>query len=176
LNATGVVAADESETEVDVVIFCTGYAPGTPEPRRVALDVVGVGGRSLSAALADTPEVYRGVAIPGFPNYFTVCGVNGVVTYASYFDTAELETHYLARWVQRFAEGDIESVEARADLTHDYNEAILAELQQMSWTGNCTNFYKNREGRILSFFPGTVGRMRRELRDLHESEYIVTPR
>ena len=175
LTASGVVAADGSETEVDVVIFCTGYAPGTPERRRVALDVVGKGGRSLSAALADTPEVYRGMAIPGFPNYFTVCGVNGVVSYASYFDTAELETQYLARWVQRFTEGDIRSVEARADLTHDYNEAIQAELQQMSWTGNCTNFYKNREGRILSFFPGTVGRMRRELRDLNESDYIVAP-
>ena len=174
LSAAGVVAADESETQVDVVIFCTGYAPGTPERRRVALDVVGLGGRSLSTALAAAPEVYRGMAIPGFPNYFTVCGINGVVSYASYFDTVELETGYLARWAQRFAEGDVASVEARADLTHEYNEVIQAELQQMSWTGNCTNFYKNREGRILSFFPGTVGRMRRELSDLGESDYSIT--
>ena len=176
LTGTGVLAADGSHTEADVIIFCTGYAPGTPERRRVALDVIGPGERSLSAALADRPEAYRGMAIPGFPNYFTVCGVNGVVSYASYFDTVELVTHYLARWAQRFIDDDIKSIEARADLTHDYNEAIQAELQQMSWTGNCTNFYKNREGRILSFFPGTVGRMRRELCDLHEREYIVTPR
>ncbi len=176
LDATGVVAADGSHTAVDVIVFCTGYAPGTPERRRAALEVVGRGGRSLSTALAEKPEAYRGMTIPGFPNYFTVCGVNGAVSYASYFDSVELETDYLARWVERFAEGDIESVEARADSTHDYNEAIQAELQQMSWTGNCTNFYKNREGRVLSFFPGTVGRMRRELRDLHERDFIVTPR
>ncbi len=176
LTANGIVAADGSETEVDVVIFCTGYAPGTPERRRVALEVVGPGGRSLSAALADNPEVYRGAFLFVRPKPLPTSEVHGVVSYASYFDTTELETEYLARWAQRFSQGDLKSVEARRDLTHDYNETIQAELQQMSWTGNCTNFYKNREGRILSFFPGTVGRMRRELRDLRQREFIITPR
>lgn len=170
------VVAGGTGTEVDVVIFCTGYAPGTPERRRAALEIVGRGGRTLSSALTERPEAWRGLAVPGFPNLFTICGINGAVAYASYFDSAELATGWVARWARRLVDGEIRSVEARPEPTHRQAEAVQAELQRMSWAGNCTNFYKDRQGRILSFFPGTVGRLRRELSDLHEGDFVVTPR
>lgn len=174
LTEGAVVAADGGETEVDVVIFCTGYAPGTPERRRAALEVVGRGGRTLSSALTERPEAWRGLAVPGFPNHFTICGINGAVAYASYFDSAELATEWVARWARRIVDGEIRTVEVRPEPTHEQAEVVQAELQQMSWAGNCTNFYKDRKGRILSFFPGTVGRLRRELSDLHEDDFLVT--
>ena len=49
------------------------------------------------------------------------------------------------------------------------------ELSQMSWSGDCPNFYRDANGRIVSFFPGTVGRMRRELRALDDAEFILEP-
>ncbi len=173
LTATGVLDTDRVHTEVDVVIFCTGYSAGNKGRGRAAVDVFGRNGEVLTEILADSPEVYRGVAIPGFPNYFTVCGVNGVVSYTSYFMTAELETEYIARWVQRLVEEGLHSVEADAEATSRFSSDIQAELQQMSWTGGCSNFYTDRTGRVLAFFPGTVGRMRRELRDLHDEDFRV---
>jgi hypothetical protein len=113
------------------------------------------------------------MAIPGFPNYFTVCGVNGVVSYASLFLSAELETEYIARWARRLTDEDIKTIEVRPEVTRRYNEEIQAELQEMSWTGDCPNFYRDSTGRILAFFPGTLGRMRRELRDLHEPDFVL---
>ena len=66
---------------------------------------------------------------------------------------------------------DLKSVEVRAAPTHSYNEAIQSELQDMSWAGDCPSFYRDHMGRILSFFPGTLGRMRRELRTLRVEDF-----
>jgi len=173
LTADTVVAADGSKTPVVIVIFCTGYGAGDRAGGRAALEVYGRHGQGLLQTLAERPESYRGIAIPGYPNYFTVCGINGVVAYASLFQSAELDTDYITRWIQRLIDDNLKSVEAEPETTHSYNEQIQAELQEMSWAGNCTNFYKNAAGRILSFYPGTLGRMRRDLSEQHDDDFIL---
>ena len=115
----------------------------------------------MSRALAERPEAYRGIAIPGFPNYFTVCGINGVIAYAPLFMSAEVETEKIAGWARRLIDDDLRAIEVRADITRQYNEDIQAELSEMSWASGCTNFYTDSNGRVLSFHPGTIGRFRR---------------
>jgi cation diffusion facilitator CzcD-associated flavoprotein CzcO len=173
LTKTEVVANDGSVTPVDTVIFCTGYGVGNRAGGRAALEVYGRDGQEMLRTLAEKPESYRGVAIPGYPNYFTMCGINGVVAYASLFQSAELDSDYITGWIQRLIDENLRSVEAEPDKTHTYSEGIQAELQEMSWAGNCTNFYKNAAGRILAFYPGTLGRMRRELSEQHEDDFIL---
>lgn len=176
LTETGVVAADGTETTVDVVIFCTGYRLGSRADCSPAVDVFGRDGRQLRRVLAERTEAYRGVAIPGFPNYFTICGINGTVGYTGLFQTVELDAAYVARWTARILNEDLLSVEPRADITERYNAAIQAELSQMSWTGDCPNFYRGANGQIVSFFPGSVGRLRRELDGASPEDFIVVPR
>jgi len=174
LTRDGVIAADGSETKVDVVIFCTGYKLGSRADGSPAVEVYGRGGERLNSALARRPESYRGVAVPGFPNYFTICGVNGVAAYASLFKSAEICSDFISDRIEEIWDEDLLSVEVKADETHDYNEVIQAQLQDMSWaTGQCTNFYRNREGRVLSFHPYTLGRMRRELRSLGRRDFYI---
>lgn len=174
LTAGGVVAADGTETAVDAVIFCTGYRLGGRADGRPALEVFGRHGRRLADALRERPEAYRGVAIPGFPNYFTVCGINGTVAYGSLVSSAELETEFIAGLIRRLSGDGVRSIEVRADVVARYNEAIQAELQTMSWTGDCTNFYRDRSGRVVAFYPGTIGRMRRELRRASPDDFSIT--
>lgn len=171
LTETAVIAADGSHDVVDALVFCTGYQLGGRESGRPAVEVFGRGGQRLIAALAARPEAYRGVAIPGFPNYFTICGINGVVAYASLFLSAEAHTEFITGWVRRMLEEGIASVEVRADAAARYNEAIQAELQQMSWAGDCPSFYRDATGRVLAFHPGTLGRFRRELRRAADDDF-----
>ena len=173
LTESSVVAADGRVAEVDVIIFCTGYKLGAREDGSPAVEVFGRDGLPLTQALRKSPEAYRGVAIPGFPNYFTIVGINGAVAYTSLFYSAEVHVNYILKWIQRIAEKNLLSVEARVGPTHVYNEAIQGELQKMSWSTGCTNFYLDRTGRNVSFYPGTLGRMRRELRDLLLEDYVV---
>jgi len=173
LTETGVVASDGSERTVDVVIYCTGYRLGGREDGRPAVELFGRDGETMRAALARAPESYRGVAVPGFPNYFTIAGINGAPGHAPVFLVAEVAADYIARWIERLIADELTAIEARADATHEYSDAIQAELQQMSWAGDCPGWYRDRTGRILPFFPGTWGRLRREMRDLHENDFTV---
>jgi cation diffusion facilitator CzcD-associated flavoprotein CzcO len=171
LTPTGIVAADGAEIDVDAIIFCTGYRLGGREDGTPAVEVHGSGGRRLVDLLAERAASYRGIGFPGFPNYFTVCGVNGVVSYTSVIASAELETELIATLAGRVLAGELRSIEPRADVTEHYTDSVQAEMSTMSWTGNCTNFYLDRQGRVVTFFPGTVGRMRRELRAIDDSDF-----
>jgi len=171
---TAVVAIDGSRHDVDVVIYCTGYRLGGREDGRPAVELTGRTGDSMRTALARAPEAYRGVAVPGFPNYFTIAGINGAPGHAPVFLVAEVAADYIARWVERLLADNLTSIEARPDATHQYSEEIQAELQQMSWAEDCPGWYRDRNGRILPFFPGTWGRLRREMRDLHEEDFLLS--
>ena len=116
------MAADGTETEVDAVIFCTGYRLGGREDGRPAVEIHGRDGRRLAEVLADKAQAYRGVALPGFPNYFTVCGINGVVGYGALIASAELTTELIASLIKRLVDEDLRSIEPRADVTDRYND------------------------------------------------------
>ena len=173
MTTDAVVAADGTETPVDVVIFCTGYRLGGREDGSAAVEVYGRDGCRLAEVLAERPMAYRGLAVPGFPNYFTVCGINGTISYSSLIASAEVETEAITSLVRRILDEDLVSIEARADVTEQYTDAVQAEMADMSWTGNCTNFYLDREGRVVAFFPGTLGRQRRELRNIDDAELLI---
>lgn len=173
LTETSVVAADGSEAEVDVVIFCTGYKLGARTDGRPAVEVIGRNGQSLGQALRKRPESYRGVAIPGFPNYFTVGGLNGVVAYTSLIYSSEVHADYIAKRIEDIARRDLRAAEVRGDVTRAYNDVIQSELQKMSWSAGCTNFYLDSTGRNLSFFPGTLARMRQEFHGLSLDDFVV---
>jgi cation diffusion facilitator CzcD-associated flavoprotein CzcO len=174
LTESAVVADDGSSHEADVVIFCTGYKLGGRADGRPAVAVHGRGGEALRSAQARAPEMYRGVATPGFPNYFTVGGINGAPGHAPVFLVSEVAADYIARWIDRLVTDDLVSIEAKAEATHAYSETIQAELQGMSWAGDCPGWYRDKQGRILPFFPGSWGRLRREMKDLHEGDFITT--
>lgn len=115
------------------------------------------------------------MAIPGFPNYFTLCGINGVVAYAPLFLSAELQTDYITRWVKRLRDETLATVEVCSDATRRYNDQIQSELRTMSWAGDCPSFYRDASGRVLSFHPGTLGHYRRELRHIIDDHFRTEP-
>ncbi|MEC9345550.1 MAG: NAD(P)/FAD-dependent oxidoreductase [Pseudomonadota bacterium] len=164
MTPTGIASADGQRRDFDVVIFCTGYKLGGRADGRPAVEVYGRDGLRLANAIARRPEQYRGIATPGFPNWFTICGINGSAAYTSLFASAEIHAEFIARMAGRIIGGELRSIEPDADATTAYSAALQERLQRMSWAGDCTNFYKNRAGRILSFHPGTAGEMRRDLR------------
>jgi cation diffusion facilitator CzcD-associated flavoprotein CzcO len=174
LTETAVVAVDDSTEEADVVIFCTGYQIGARAEGEPSIDVFGRDDVRLSTVLEHKPEAYRGVAIPGFPNYFTVCGLNGVAAYTSLFASSEIASGYIADCAAEIIDKHVRSVEVREEPTREYNRGIQASLQTMSWaTGQCTNFYRDNTGRVVAFYPYSLGRMRRDLKRVGLSDFTV---
>ncbi|MQG81435.1 MAG: cyclohexanone monooxygenase, partial [SAR202 cluster bacterium] len=64
------VLTSESEYEVDVLIFATGYDAVTGSLNKI--NIHGIGGEILSEKFAGGPRTFMGVTSTGFPNLFTV--------------------------------------------------------------------------------------------------------
>ena len=64
------VKTSNSEYEVDVLIFATGFDAVTGALNR--LDIRGVGGQTLKDKFANGPRTFMGISSAGFPNLFTV--------------------------------------------------------------------------------------------------------
>ena len=60
------------EIPFDVIVFATGFDAVTGP--LLAMNIQGVGGRTLKEAWADGPHTYLGLMVAGFPNLLTVTG------------------------------------------------------------------------------------------------------
>jgi len=70
----GVQTTDGREIEVDVLVCATGFDTSY----RPKLPLIGTEGRSLAQEwTANIPEAYFGIAVPGYPNYFSTTGNGG---------------------------------------------------------------------------------------------------
>jgi len=66
------IRAGGKEYKFDIIVFATGFDAMTGP--LVALNLKGRGGRTLDKQWADGPHTYLGIAIAGFPNFFTITG------------------------------------------------------------------------------------------------------
>src|SRR5215469_14424714 len=66
------IRAGGNEYEFDIIVFATGFDALTGPLK--ALNLKGRGGRKLSESWVDGPHTYLGIAIAGFPNFFTITG------------------------------------------------------------------------------------------------------
>jgi cyclohexanone monooxygenase len=77
-TAQGVVTADGTLHELDVLILATGFDAVDGNYRRI--DIRGRGEQALADHWADGPTSYLGIATTGFPNLFMILGPNGPFT------------------------------------------------------------------------------------------------
>ena len=71
LTPQGIDTSEES-FEFDAIVYATGFDAMTGS--LVAVNVRGVGGVELKEAWSDGPMTYLGLAVSGFPNFYTVTG------------------------------------------------------------------------------------------------------
>ena len=168
VTPTGLVTADGRVIDVDVIIYCTGY--------RVLdfdrIDVVGVGGRRLADAMARAPQVYKGIAVPDFPNYFLAVGPNGLVLNVSYFETAEQNVATIVRLLGDLCDGAHAAMDARAELSAAYNEGLADKFAAFSWgAADCRSYYRTASGHAPFLFPGNIRAWRRIQSEITLAEF-----
>jgi 4-hydroxyacetophenone monooxygenase len=148
------VLTDDGESHpVDVVVLATGF-----QPTRLLrpMQVHGRDGADLHEQWGeDNASGYLGVAVPNFPNLFliggphTFLGHGGSVLYMS-----ESATAYVMRLLIAMAEGGIDSLEVKAEVSEEYNHRLDAEHERLIWTHpGMTTWYRNKFGRIVAMAP-----------------------
>ncbi len=160
VRPNGVVTEDGREIVADAIIYCTGY--------RILdfdrINVSGPGGRSLAAFMGDDPRAYKGIAAPGFPNYFFAMGPNGLVLNVSYFATAERNIETIVHLLDEMGRTGARTIEVRQEAFDQYNAWMADRFPRFSWgASDCHSYYRNASGHAPFLFPGSF----REYRKLH---------
>lgn len=138
ITPAGVRTASGAHHEVDIIVLATGFhAHNYMRP----MHIEGREGISLDEAWARGPRAYRMTAIPGFPNLFTVLGPNSPTGSISLQYSAELTAGYITRWLERFRDNEIDSVEVTAEATDRFNREVSEAMVPTVWNTGCNSWY-----------------------------------
>ncbi|MFB9552708.1 NAD(P)/FAD-dependent oxidoreductase [Streptomyces roseoviridis] len=167
-----VVAADGTETEVDAIIFGTGFHV-TDMP--IAPRVIGADGRSLAEHWKDGMEALRGATAAGFPNWMTIIGPNTGLGNSSMILMIESQLNYMADYLRQLdVLGGRAALAARPSAVGAWNRRVQSRMERTVWkAGGCESWYLDANGRNTTLWPGTTAEFRRQTRAVDLSEYEV---
>ncbi|WP_052864631.1 flavin-containing monooxygenase [Streptomyces niger] len=166
------VAADGTETEVDAIIFGTGFHV-TDMP--IASRVTGANGTTLAEEWKDGMEALRGSSAAGFPNFLTIIGPNTGLGNSSMILMIESQLNYMIDYLRQLdLLGDRIALDARPSAVHAWSAAIQQRMERTVWsTGGCDSWYLDKNGRNTTVWPGTTAEFRKVTRQVDLAEYQV---
>jgi cyclohexanone monooxygenase len=150
ITGSGVATTDGALRDVDVLILATGFK--VMDIDSGTFGMTGTGGRSLADFWNEhRMQAYEGVSVPGFPNFFSVCGPYGYVG-SSYFALIETQTHHIVRCLQRASEQSA----TRVEVSQQANDRYFAEMmskrhRQIFWQDSCSlanSYYFDKNGDV----------------------------
>ena len=146
-----IVTSDGREIEVDAIAYCTGY--------RILdfdrIEVIGERGESLAKVMSEAPEAHKGIATPGFPNYFFAAGPNGLVLNVPFFVTIEQNVETIVRLLVEKQKAGARSIAVKEEVNREYNDWMLPRFGDYSWgSASCNSYYRFPDGRAPFLFPG----------------------
>ncbi|MER7536075.1 NAD(P)/FAD-dependent oxidoreductase [Streptomyces sp. NPDC097704] len=172
VRGSTVVAADGTETEVDAIVFGTGFHV-TEIP--IAERIVGADGHTLAESWKDGVQVLRGATSGGFPNLMMIIGPNTGLGNSSMILMIESQLNYLADYLRQLdVLGGRAALAVRPSAVNAWNRKVQARMERTVWkAGGCNSWYLDASGRNTTLWPGTTAEFRRETRQVDLSEYEV---
>lgn len=169
VEANGVVTADGSLHELDLLVLATGFdAHAYVRP----MDIVGEHGHTLDQTWADGPRAYRSVAVPDFPNLFMLMGPHSPFGNQSLVMIAENQADYAMWWINKIRDGDVVAAAPTAAATNAYNDSMKAAMPQTIWVSGCKSWYLGKDG-LPELFPWRPERHRELLRDPDPTDFDI---
>jgi cation diffusion facilitator CzcD-associated flavoprotein CzcO len=146
------IRAGGNEYEFDIIVFATGFDALTGPLK--ALNLKGRGGRKLSESWVDGPHTYLGIAIAGFPNFFTITGPQSPSVLSNMPVSIEQHVEWIADCVDTMRKTGKTTIEATQEaqerwVTH-VNEVVNTTLMPRA---NSWYMSANIAGKPRAFLP-----------------------
>jgi len=172
IDAEGVVT-EAGRHDLDVILYATGFDIWDSDwPERVQ----GRDGVSLHDAYGDAPRAWLGMAVPGFPNLFTLLGPNTGLGHNSVVWMAECQINHIVRLMVAAEEAGKKALEVRTSVLEAYNDALQERMQTRVWVqGRCASWYQHADGRIRALWPDSTLAWWRTLRRVSLRDYREGP-
>lgn len=148
IEAGGIRTSDGRLHELDVLVLATGF---NLHQLFRPMEVIGPSARSMNEAWAGGAQAYRGVSVPGFPNFFMLGGPNSPIGNFSFIMTAELQLGYVLQLIARLQSGEAREITAQAGATAAYNVELKARMSTSIWASGCRSWYIDQNGNVASY-------------------------
>ena len=167
LTKSGVVAEDDSERAVDVIVLSTGFES---TQFLAPMEIRGHDGGDLNEAWREGANAYLGMTVAGFPNLFVMYGPNTNLGSGSIIFQLESQMAYIADAVERLRRtGGVLSV--RREVQQSFDSEMQSRLSTSVWQTGCHNWYIDEHGRNTNNWPGFTIEYRRRTRRLDPADY-----
>lgn len=170
VSETAITTGSGDQIEVDQIILATGFKASEFLP---SLTVTGPAGKTLSEVWGQSPTAYKGVAVSGFPNLFTLYGPNTNLGHNSIIFMIERQTEYVCRQVRRLVQDGISTLDVHPEAQHAFNTGLQSRLDQTVWAGECPSWYKSADGIIVNNWSGLASRFAWALRGRDDPAWQV---
>jgi 4-hydroxyacetophenone monooxygenase len=175
ITPEGVVDKDGTLHPADVIIMATGFHAAK---LLFPMEIIGRNGRSLRNEWGDSdPRAYKGMSVPGFPNFFVLAGPNTILAHGgSAIFHIECQVTYVLGALRYMIENKRASIEVKPEVYEQYNELVEGKLQKMVWSHRgVTSWYKNDKNRVTMTSPWRLVDFWNITRNFDSSEFIVKP-
>ncbi len=155
MTEDGVITADGKHHRLDAIIFATGFQATrflTP------MKIVGLGEVELSKRWHDGAQAYRGVAVPGFPNFFMMYGPN-TNTHNSIVGMLEGQAGYIVKRAKRVVRNKTYE-HVKEGPFKKYSDMVQSKVGKYAWSDDCGNWYKEIGGIVTNNWPDYSHRYR----------------
>ncbi len=146
------IRAGGTEYPLDIIVFATGFDAMTGPLK--ALNLKGRGGRTLDDQWANGPRSYLGVAVAGFPNFFTITGPQSPSVLSNM--PVSIEQH--VEWITDCIESMRRTGKSTIEPTPDAQDAWVAHVNEvvnatLIPTANSWYMSANIAGKPRAFLP-----------------------
>lgn len=168
----GVVTADGTTHEVDVIVLATGFRL---DIGNAPFEVRGLEGVSLSDVWARRgSKAYLGMAVSGFPNWFLMLGPNTGPGHTSVLVYTEAQASYIAQALKTLFERNLRYLNVRQREQDAWHDALQARMRHTSWTSGCRSWYLDANGENHALFPGLASEYVLRAKTFRPEKYDLT--
>jgi cation diffusion facilitator CzcD-associated flavoprotein CzcO len=167
-----IVAADGAERPVDTIIFGTGFATND---FLVPITVTGRDGLDLHEVWKQRggAEAFKGMAVPGFPNMFTLYGPNTNLGHNSIVYMLESQTDYVIEALRYAKSHGARWLDVRPEAHEEYNADVQKQLKKTVWQSGCDSWYVTDAGKNTNNWPSFTFDYRRQTRYFDPVHYTT---
>ena len=147
------IRTTESEIELDLIVYATGFDAVTGAMDR--MNIHGVGGKSLRDQWRDGPRTYLGVLTHGFPNLLMVAGPQSVSGSTNYPRAIESGVDWVTGLLEHALNTGRSRIEAQPQAQAQWKEEVVRAQERMpfrkskSWfTGYNSNVAGHEAGHV----------------------------
>ncbi len=158
--------------DLDVIVYATGFDALTGPLE--ALGIRGRGGQELRDAWREGPRTYLGVAVPGFPNLFTITGPGSPSVLSNMPVSIEQHVEWIGDCLAWLRGQGAEVIEATGQAAADWSDHVQ-QVASVTLHPKAATWYMgaNIPGKPRVFLPyiGGVGNYRDRCATVAESGY-----